>query len=238
MEFSSYQKLSLGVDCVIVTSDIHEQENKRMNSSRGLQVLLMKRTIDPFDNCWSLPGGLVEPDKGLEETIDEKLLCKTNINNIYKEQLYTYGDNVNRDPRGRVVSVAYLALANKSDLKDIQSSFYGEVKWFWVELLGDNLVITDSLTGETIKNLAFDHANIIKDAMLRMKNKVMYTNIAFEMLPTKFTMRELQDVYEVILNKSISSFRKLVDYKLIETDEYSEIKAHRPAKLFTLNKEM
>lgn len=219
-----------------MTTDTHSEDNKRMSPTRSLQVLLIKRTIDPFNNCWSIPGGLVEKDKGLFETVSEKLLSKANIHDIYKEQLYTYGDDIERDPRGRVVSVAYIALVDKNSLNNIQSSFYGEVKWFWVSLDGENLIIEDPITGDVIKNLAFDHAKILRDALNRLRNKVMYTDIAFSMLPEKFTMRELQDVYESILGKTLFSFRRTIEEKVVETDEFSETKAHRPAKLYKFNK--
>ena len=236
LEFKNYQNMSLGVDCVIMTTDTHKEDNKRMNPARSIQVLLIKRTIDPFNNCWSIPGGLVEPDKGLEETINDKLFTKTNIGDIYKEQLYTYGDNIERDPRGRVVSVAYLALVDKNKLNNIQSTFYGEVKWFWVDLTESGLSIIDPDTGEDVKNLAFDHAKILTDAVLRLRNKVMYTDVAFNLLPENFTMRELQDVYENILNKSLFSFRRTIGNKVVETDQFSDDKAHRPARLYKFNK--
>lgn len=233
MKFDEYKKLNLGVDCVIMTSDLHKEDNCRMEARRALQVLMIKRNIEPFNGHWSIPGGLVEYDKGLEETINTKLFKKTNISQMYKEQLYTYGDNTERDPRGRVVSVAYLALVNKEQLQNIQTKDYGEVKWFWVAPgAAGEAVFIDPETSVEVKNIAFDHAKIVNDAILRIRNKVAYTDIIFKMMPKKFTMRELQDLYEFIIGKGVYSFRKLMQSKVYETDEYSATKAHRPAKLF------
>ena len=238
MNFNEYEKVSLGVDCVIMSTDTHIEDNCRMEARRALQVLLIKRNIEPFNGYWSIPGGLVDFDKGLTETINTKLFKKVNLGDVYKEQLYTYGDDVNRDPRGRVVSVAYLAMAAKEKLAEIHDTGYGEVKWFWVALNKDNnIVIRDPSGFETDIKLAFDHKKIIEDAVLRMRGKVMYTDIAFQMVPDKFTMRELQDVYECILGKPIYSFRRVIGDKVRDTNEFSAIKAHRPAKLFEYNKE-
>jgi ADP-ribose pyrophosphatase YjhB (NUDIX family) len=191
-----------------------------MNPKRALQVLLIKRTIEPYNDTWSIPGGLVEEDKSLEETLNTRLFDKLNIEDVYKEQLQTYGDNLWRDPRGRVVTVAYI----------------GEVKWFWVRLdKKNNLVITDTDTGEQIEKLAFDHAQILRDALIRIKNKVSYSNIPFKVMPEKFTMRELQDVYENILGKTAYSFRRMMGNRVKETDDTVVGKAHRPAKLYTFN---
>ena len=227
-----YSNIAVGVDCVILTTDFKSSNNIRMNDKRQLQVLLIKRGIEPYQDMWSLPGGLVERDKSLQDTVNEKLLGKANIDNIYTEQLYTYGDIINRDPRGRVVSVAYLALVDKTKFTQIKSKEYGEVKWFnvWIDKSG-NLVICDD-NDEIIKELAFDHSNIIKNALNRLSGKIGYTDIAFKLLPEKFTIRELQDVYEGIMCKTIYSFRKYIENKVEETLEVSSIRAHRPAKLY------
>jgi ADP-ribose pyrophosphatase YjhB (NUDIX family) len=238
LNINIFRKLSLGVDCVILSSDIHSQQNCRMEPKRALQVLLIKRTIEPFNNMWSIPGGLVEEDKTLEETLNTRLLNKLNLENMYKEQLRTYGDNLERDPRGRVVTVAYIAAAPKNEFDNIRSSMYGEVKWFWVELdRHNNVIITDTDTGETVNQLAFDHGEILRDALIRIKNKIAYSDILFKVMPSKFTMRELQDVYENILGKTVYSFRKLIGNRVVETDDVMIGKAHRPAKLYTFNKE-
>ena len=232
MEFSDFSKVSVGVDCVILTSAKRNVDNNRKDGLRGLQTLLIKRTIDPYNNMWSIPGGLVDPDKSLEDTLDTRLSEKLNIEGLYKEQLYTYGD-VNRDPRGRVVSVTYLAMAPKDQFNEIKSSIYGEFSWFWVFFdSNNNLRIIDSETDKEINLMAFDHRKILEDAILRLRNKVNYTDVAYKVMPEKFTILELQDIFEEILGKPVYSFRRFVGDAVEETDEFAETKAHRPAKLY------
>lgn len=234
MTFDEYNKLSLGVDCVIFSTDVYHAESKNKDGMRALQVLLLKRNIEPYDGMWSIPGGLVDDDKGLIETLDSKLFKKTSINNLYKKQLHTYGDDINRDPRGRVVSVAYMALGTKERFSEIKETTYGEVKWFWVGLdANNNLYVIDPESGSPIKNLAFDHAQILKDAVERLRYEIITEHVALEMMPKLFTIRELQDVYENVLNRPMYSFRRIVEKVIEETEEKVENKAHRPAKLYT-----
>ena len=237
MNFNDYKKISVGFDCVVLTSDIHEQENAHKAPVRGLQTLLLKRNHEPFNGKWSIPGGLVEEDKELTPTINGKLLSKINLpEDCYKEQLYTYGDNIERDPRGRVISISYIALLGKESAAELKAGKYGDIGWFWVFL--DNkgeIRIINTETKEELADLAFDHKTILRDALLRLRNKANYTNVAYHLMPEKFTMIELQNVFEEINGKPIYSFRRFVGGKVKETGEYAEQRAHRPAMLFTFN---
>ena len=233
MRFDEYNKLSLGVDCVILSTGLHQQKTNRNVACRCVQVLLLKRNITPYENMWSIPGGLVEDDKGLLETLDSKLFKKTSIHNIFKKQFHTYGDDVYRDPRGRVVSVAYMALGPKEIFAELKDSGYGEVKWFWAFVNSqDELIIRDPDTGLLIENLAFDHKKILKDALLELRRCTEVGDMAIQLMPEKFTVRELQDVYEDVCGRELNNFRRIADRIAVETDEIDTGKAHRPAKLY------
>jgi 8-oxo-dGTP diphosphatase len=190
-----------------------------------LEVLLIKRKNDPFRSHWALPGGFVDDeDKSLEDAALRELFEETNVNDVYMEQLYTFG-NKGRDPRGRIVSVAYLALIKKETLELRASSDASGVAWWPVNEL---------------PNLAFDHKDIITYAHKRLKYKLEYSPAAFDLLPEKFTLRDLQIVYEAVLGRSVDNrnFRKkfLTKGVLQELDETSQESSFRPARLYTFSK--
>ena len=232
--FNSYEKISIATDIVILTTDNKEQTNKRKVAEKGLQVLLIKRDEEPYNGSWSLVGGFVNPHDTLIDCVDRKLREKTGISEIYKEQLYTYGDSLDRDPRGRVVSVAYLALAPKSKIQLDKENASKETKWFWLNKDSNNKIHLESADKEElrIEELAFDHMSILSDALERLKNKIMYTDVGFSLLDKHFTLNELEAVYSLILEKKIYGFRRIIENKVIETGLESEGKAHRPAKLY------
>jgi 8-oxo-dGTP diphosphatase len=153
-----------------------------------LQLLLIKRKYPPFQNSFSLPGGFLEIDKEetLEETAKRELEEETGLKDIYFEQLKTYGDP-ERDPRMRVITVAYFALVPYDKLNEIKAGDDAkEAKWFDINKLPP---------------LAFDHKTIIKDLKERLRGKISYSPIAFELVPNQFSWTELQKVYEIVLNK-------------------------------------
>ena len=234
IDLDRYKKVVIGVDCVVLTTDTYKEDNPHKNDRRKLQVLLIKRGTDPYEGEWSLPGGLVEPDETIENTLDIKLLNKINLKDFYREQLYTYSD-IDRDPRGRVISAAYIGMINKDNALGISNMGRGEPRWFWVSLDDNEVKIIDSITGTEITELAFDHKRILKDALVRLRNKVKYTDLMYKMLPEKFTMMELQDVFEEILGKTKYSFRRFIGNKVVDTGEYAELRAHRPARLYKYN---
>jgi 8-oxo-dGTP diphosphatase len=186
-----------------------------------LDILLVKRKQDPFKATWALPGGFItSSDNTLEEAAIRELYEETNIKNIYLEQLYTFGDR-KRDPRGRVVSVAYMALLCNDEFELRASTASSGVAWWPVKKLPE---------------LAFDHENIISYGHQRLKYKIEYSPAAFKLLPDKFTLRDLQSVYEAVLGKAVDNrnFRKkfLQTGILQELDETSQESSYRPARLY------
>ena len=220
---------------------------------------MVKRDTYPFKNKWTLPGGFVGIDEDIEDAARRILLNEANIKNIYLEQLYTYG-NPKRDPRMRVISTSYMALIDKNRLKDKISS---NASWFNIKVLEDEEYIdvfldngteslkykikktlkektTDRYKYDIVENdyLAFDHPLVITTGISRLKNKIKYTDIVFNMMPEYFTLGELQQVYEVILGKKLldPAFRRIIANKVEKTDKMKTGKGHRPSVLFKYSK--
>lgn len=189
-----------------------------------LQVMLIQRDLPPFEGQWALPGGFVRVEETLDAAARRELAEETGLKDIYLEQLYTYG-NTDRDPRERVVTVAYYALVNLEG-HDVQASTDARnAAWFPVSDLPE---------------LAFDHQTILDAAHERLRGKVRYQPIGFELLPDRFTLRQLQHMYEVILDRELDkrNFRKKVLAMGIvkETNEIEKDVAHRAARLYRFDK--
>lgn len=193
--------------------------------SQKLQVLLIKMKKEPYsDNFWAAPGGLVKSFESVDMSAKRQLAEKTNVKNIYLEQLYTFGD-ANRDPFGRVVSVAYFALIPSDSTRLKTTKEYGDVKWFSVN---------------SLPKLAYDHKKIIETAHERLQKKLEYSNIVYGLLPEKFTLTDMQKTYEIILKKKIDkrNFRKkALSLGIIKkTNKILQGIANRPAALYTFVK--
>lgn len=159
--------------------------------NEALNVLLIKRKYSPYENCWAIPGGFVDYEESIELAALRELEEETCINNVYLEQLHTFG-NPGRDPRGRTISVAYYALLNANNLKVNAQSDAKEAKWFNVKELPD---------------LAFDHKDILSCAIDNLRLKLENFPVARELLPERFTLSQLQKLYEIILNRKIDEGR-------------------------------
>ncbi|UQA59642.1 NUDIX hydrolase [Polyangium aurulentum] len=207
-----YPRPALAVDCVVFGLD-----------DEDLKVLLIRRGIEPFQGRWALPGGFVHVDETIDEAARRELQEEAGIERVYLEQLYTFGE-LERDPRERVVSVAYYALALLSEHAVKADTDAREVAWFGVD---------------DLPRLAFDHDVIVDKAIERLRGKVRYKPIGFELLPRKFTLTQLQRVYEKILDQELDkrNFRKkaLATGLLIELDEVEQDVAHRAARLYTFD---
>lgn len=204
------EKPLLAVDTVVFTID-----------DKKLQVLLIQIGEGPYKNRWAVPGGLVRTDEPLDKAAIRVLSEKANLQNIFLEQLYTFGDP-KRDIRGRSVSVAYFALINSPQKLDISTQdYYKDIKWHPAEDLPD---------------LAFDHKEIINKAHERLKGKLSYSNIAYSLLPKEFTLTQLQRVYEIILGKKLDkrNFRKKINSLdiLQKLNKKQQDVGHRPAQLY------
>ena len=248
-------KFALSTDVLIFSVSKGEAKTCRNLSDKFFSILLVRRNKEPFKDTWCLPGGFVKENESIDEAADRILEKETNLSNIYKEQLYTFGD-VDRDPRTRVISTAYMALIDK---QKIDNKLSKDASWFNIHITEENnkvnvvlendddtieFVIKKELVAETtkkykyktIKNekIAFDHDKIILTGIERMKNKVKDTDIVFNMMPEYFTLGELQQVYEVILNKKLldPAFRRIIADKVIKTDKVQTGGGHRPSALF------
>ncbi len=184
-----------------------------------LMVLLVQRDHKPCLNEWALPGSFVDSSEELEASAVRALYEGTGVTDVYLEQLYTFG-SVNRDPRGRVVCVTYIALISPDRLTVISDGMPPTIRWLPVNDLPD---------------LAFDHSHIVEYALTRLRAKLEYTSLGFRLMPEQFTLTELQQMYEAILNERLDkrNFRRkiLQSGVLIET---GAVRAGdgRPAKLF------
>ncbi len=185
-----------------------------------LKVLLIKMKKEPFTGMWALPGGIIKVDESVDDAAARILEEKTGVTKIYLEQLATFG-KVDRDPFGRVVSVAYFALVPSAtrDLKTTQE--YEGVDWFPVH---------------AVPVLAYDHAEMLSVALAQLKKRLEYSNIAFSLLPAEFTLTELQQLYETILGQNIDkrNFRKSIEGSnlVTATGKQRQGAAHRPAQLY------
>jgi 8-oxo-dGTP diphosphatase len=208
-----YPRPSVTVDLVIFTI-----------AENDLKVLLIRRGGEPFKGRWALPGGFVEIDEALETAAARELEEEVGVSNVYLEQLYTFGDP-KRDPRGRVISVAYFALVDAEHQKIAAASDAADAAWHSVF---------------SPPKLAFDHKKILEYAVWRLRNKIEWTTVGYELLPRKFTLSELQRVYEIILQKPVDkrNFRKkiLAQGQIQELNETRADVAHRPAKLYSFKK--
>jgi ADP-ribose pyrophosphatase YjhB (NUDIX family) len=185
-----------------------------------LKVLLIQRDAAPYKLKWAIPGGFVGIDEGLEEAARRELEEETGITRLYLEQLYTFGEP-KRDPRERIISVAYYALVKLADHAVRAASDARNVAWFPVA---------------DIPQLAFDHEEILEAALRRLKAKIRYEPIGFELLPEKFPLSELQRLYETILEQPLDkrNFRKKILSMglLADTEEIQQDVAHRAARLY------
>lgn len=203
-----YPYAVIATDVVIFTVDNGE-----------LKVLLMGMQKAPFSGTKAMPGGLVKPNESVDTAARRILLEQTTLSDIYMEQLYTFG-RVDRDPFGRVVSVAYMALL--PDAKEVKTNGnYSDITWVSVK---------------NIPKLAYDHKEILQTAVARLKNKLSYTNVAFSLLPNKFTLTQLQTLYEIILGTKLDkrNFRK----KILQLDMLKQARGinqdgkGRPASMY------
>ena len=213
---SSLQHIKLSVDAVVFG----------YTSQEGLSILLIKRTMEPYRGQWALPGGLVKDEESLEQAVEQELKEETGVAINYLEQLYSFGEP-GRDPRNRVVSVAYYGLVKPDAFQLTTSNEASEVAWFPVK---------------NMPTLAFDHREIVDVATQRLQSKMQYEPIGFELLDKKFPFSELEKLYVAVLNRPIDrrNFKKkIMKFGFLEeTSEKQQLAgAGRPGNLYQFNEE-
>lgn len=209
-----YPRPAITVDCIIFGFDKNE-----------LKVLLTKRAIEPYLGKWAFPGGFINIDETADDCARRKLLEEAGLQDIFMEQLYTFSD-LDRDPRYRVISIAYYALVRSTDYILDAGLNIEDVQWFSLQ---------------EIEDLAFDHNKILDIAIERLKGKIRYQPIGFELLPEKFTLPDLHRLYETILQRDIDrgNFRKKIlsmDLLIDHSDE-QENRPSRGAKIYSFDRE-
>lgn len=213
--FHEYKNPSLAVDLVIF--GYHDNT---------LSVLLLNRKEEPFKDCWTLPGGFLQMEETFLDTCSRILKTKTGMDDVFLEQLYSF-DGPGRDPRGRVIAVGYYALINPSRFNIIAGSMANDVKWFDVHKM---------------PKLGFDHQDIFQLALQRLKSKILYDPVGFELLDELFTITELHELYECILGTTIDrrNFRrKILDAGyVINTGTKREGLQNRHPELYKFNKKL
>jgi 8-oxo-dGTP diphosphatase len=204
-----YPRAALTVDCVVFGLD-----------DEDLKVMLIQRDLPPFEGEWALPGGFVQVDETLDAAARRELEEETGLQKVFLEQLHTFSA-LDRDPRERVVSVAYYALVKLGDHRVQAATDARDAAWF---------------PFNDVPSLAFDHAEILGEALVRLRGKLRNQPIGFELLPKKFALSQLQHLYEVVLERELDkrNFRKkvLATGLLVETAEIQQDVAHRAARLY------
>ena len=210
-----YPKPAVTVDCVVFG----------YAGSSALKVLLIQRKLSPFKGIWALPGGFVRMEESVDEAARRELREETGVEGVFLEQLYTFGA-VGRDPRDRVISIAYYALIHLNSQILQAASDASSAAWFELASVGD---------------IAFDHRQILDCAIERLQNKIRYEPIGFELMPNRFTLSQLQQLYEQVLGRLVDKRnfrRKLLKMNLlIDTQEKEQGVSHRAAKLYCFDKQ-
>lgn len=214
MKLSDYPHPAVTVDIVIFTV-----------IENHLKVLLVKRNDEPFKDTWALPGGFVRMDEDIKDAAERELKEETGVTDVYLEQLYTFGD-ITRDPRGRVITVTYIALVNSENLTLHPSTDVKEANWFSIA---------------SLPKLAFDHKKILEYSYQRLKWKFEYTTVAFSLLPKKFTISQILNIYEIVFDKKFDKrnfVKKIKNLKILKPEETKKDVSFRPPKLYSLKKKI
>ena len=211
-DISAFFSSAFSVDCIV------------FGCSEGeIKALLIKRSLQPFENYWAVPGDLVYPDEDIPQAAERILFELTGLKNIQLTQSQTFG-KPNRHPQGRVITIAYFALIRKEDFEVKASSWADEINW---------------VSLKNLPELAFDHNYILSSTYEIFKQKLLNEPICFDLLPEKFTLNEMQQLFEFAFNVEMdkANFRKKIKHvPLIAHDEKEQNVRHRPAKLFSFDK--
>jgi len=226
----NYEHPYVCTDAAVFTISTQEPDSYRKLAQPSLQVLLYQRETEPFKGKYCLPGGFLSVDELPQDNIIRKLSEKSKVEGCFLEQLFTFCD-LDRDPRARVISIAYLGLMNETSAQKLGE----ETLWFTLQASpGRELVLQRGRQKLTKQDFGFDHYRILKTAYERLQAKILYSNIAVNLLPEEFTLTQLQNLYETIQGKKeqAANFRRKVMDMLQETERFTSDKGHRPARLY------
>ncbi|MCI8981641.1 MAG: NUDIX hydrolase [Hungatella sp.] len=264
-EPGDYPRPSVATDMVIFTVTDQAEDNYRKLPEKELRLLLIKRGGHPYLGTWALPGGFVRPTETTEQAASRELREETGVDQVYLEQLYTFSQP-GRDPRTWVMSCSYMALVDSARVKVEAGDDADQAAWFKMEcrvrekrgkteVWELNLSHQDTCLKAVLETeegdsfvrsrivqqhgLAFDHSRIIACGLERLRGKLQYTDLAFHLLPEYFTLTQLQQVYEVILDRDLpaAAFRRKAAPMVKETKQYTENEGHRPSRLYRKNQE-
>ncbi|MDE6656570.1 MAG: NUDIX domain-containing protein, partial [Anaeroplasmataceae bacterium] len=250
---NDYEKMSITTDITLFSVSDIVSENYRKKSSKSFSILLVERQTAPFMHRYCIPGGFLSLDEKLLDSAKRVLFTEANIDDVYLKQFHTFSD-IDRDVRGRVLSVSYIGLIDKSkienNLKSKASFFDLEVKEnknqltlsFHHDKVSFSCIVKKTIDAygivsfEEVENtfLAFDHLKVIATALEYLKRHIEQEDIVYHLLPEQFTLKELQLVYETILDKKLidSAFRRTIQDKVIPTEKFKKDGGHRPSRLY------
>lgn len=252
----NFERYSIATDIVAFMIRSHWEDSYRHDPKKSLSILLIKRGEHPYMNSWALPGGFLRADETIEECANREIIEETNVVPVALMNIGVFSE-INRDPRGRVISNAFVSIIGEESVNAVGGYDAIDAKWFDISfehtddcsiLVLKNEEITlkailkekSSRFGKTnfdivdSGEIAFDHAKIIATSLTVLRNEAKNFDLIFDFLPEKFTLAALQKVQETIMNISIlpANFRRKVADYVVETDEYTTGAGHRPAKLF------
>jgi len=241
----SYERPSVASDCVVFGIDTIDGKDRKSLKQRVLKILLVKRKEEPFENRYCLAGGFLRKGETIEETAVRELREESGVIDPKLISLKVYSKS-GRDPRGWIISCAFIALTRTVELSVEDNSDVSEAHWFNFEYSsengekivlsdGDSKIVLNYEDGNALENiLAFDHAQIIRDAFLKLRDEVINHDLIFDLMPPLFAISDLQQPYEIITGNKTSpqNFRKKMSKKIRETEYYDEVSAHRTSKLY------
>ena len=256
-DIGKYPRPSVTADIVAFMIRSEENENYKMDSANKLSILLVKRAVHPFQDCWALPGGFLKPDETVEECAFREITEEANVTPVSLMPVGVFSDP-GRDPRGWVISQAFASIISEDAVRQVGGDDASDAQWFDISFErdadGKSILVLEygetklqavlreessrfgrtSFLIEESGGLAFDHAGIIATALTALREGARNYETLFDFLPERFTLTALQKVQETIMNIQIlpANFRRKVSDYVVETDEYTQGAGHRPAKLY------
>ena len=228
--FPEFEKPAVAVDTVILRVKDVDVADVNHVPLKQLQVLLVKK---PGKENWHLPGTILRLGETPSDAINRVIAHKENVNNIAFEQLYTVADDVERDPRGHVISIVYIGMINDNEV--IENAGGYEQGWFWVtkpSTSDRHRKFVFESSNEAMTYLEYDHHKIINDTIARLQGKLLYTDIGFNFIGKEFTLKKLENTFNAINERVIPGFRRIIANKVDKTGKMEVGNSYRPAELY------